>query len=218
MEEDEKKPLETEESLDIFGQHRTDEELAAEAAAQKAQQKAERRAAYERAKEARKEANKEQRTTTIVMLAILGAIVVAIAVILILNLSPKTSGYDEAADSPHFYQTEALPDATDEGISGCINEAYYTVDGHLALKMTFTNGSETPQNLDALEVVVNNADGDKIAAGYVGKINGGDFLIPVNEYKELLFYFKPEHVQIKDDSLETLSYTITCTGTPIEAK
>ena len=224
---DKKRPANlNEEELDIFGAHRSDEELAAEEAARKAAERAARREAYEKAKAARREANKEQRTTTIVMVCILAAIVVAVGCILAFGLSPARDPYGMADGSADFQRPDDVPTVGTD-LDGCVTEAYFTNGGHLALHLKFVNGDTYDKTLTALEVVVKNEADQKIATGYSDKIkkpDGSAFVIPATtdrahpNYEELIFYISPEYVQLPNDSLETLALELSMTHTYQEDK
>lgn len=219
---DKKRPVNlNEEDLEIFGAHRTAEELAAEEAARKTAERAARREAYEKAKAARREANKEQRTTTIVMVCILAAIVVAVGCIIGFGLSPARDPYGEAEGSPHFQRLDDVP-TLGQDLDACVNEAYYTNGGYLALHLKFVNGATYDRTLLALEVVVKNADDETIASGYSDKIknpDGSDFVISATtdkskpNYADLIFYISPEYVKLSDDPLETLALEFSMTHT-----
>lgn len=219
---DKKRPVNlNEEDLDIFGAHRTDEELAAEEAARKAAERAARREAYEKAKAARREASKEQRTTTIVMVSILAVIVVAVVVIIAFGLSPKADPYAEAEGSAHFYRQEDVPTLADD-IEACITEAYFTKGGHLAVHLKFVNGFTYDKTITAVEVVLRNGEEQKVASGYSNNIknpDGSAFVVPATTdknnpvYKELIFYISPEYVLLPEDSLETLAYDVKMDNT-----
>lgn len=143
---------------------------------------------------------------------IVGMAVVALIAVTIPLVTFLAEDGKEAAGSAHFYQVDAKPELSSEGIKVALTEVYYTKDKHLALKMCLSNGLDVDQHMVSLEVKsLTNGNGELIATGYTDAIDES-FVIPAMGYETFTLYISPEYVKIDDDSLETLTYEIEIKG------
>lgn len=207
-----------ENELEIFGRSKSREEIKAEVKAQRAREIAALREARRLAKEAKKAAPKESRKDLLVMGIILLVLLIGVGVVLGINIakSNKELLYEMSDDTPgYFYDAEATPELKDDGITAAVNQVYYTNGGHLCVYMTLGNGGDKAIRLDTLEVKISNGETKElVASGYTAGVDDA-YTVPAGGTNTYTFYIKPEHVKIADDTLETITYEITATGTEV---
>lgn len=114
-----------------------------------------------------------------------------------------------------YQQPDAKPEVSADGVKGAVTQAYYTTDGHLAVRMNLSNGMGAAQQLRSIEIRVINGEGAEIASGYAEAVGDGDVLKP-DELTPFLLYIAPEQIRITDDPLTTLAFEITVTTEPVE--
>ncbi len=112
-----------------------------------------------------------------------------------------------------YQQPDARPEVSADGVKGAVTQAYYTTDGHLAVRMNLSNGMGAAQQLRSMEIKVTNGEGALIASGYAEAVGEGDVLKP-DELTPFLLYIAPEQIQITDDPLTTLAFEISVTTEP----
>ncbi len=207
-----------ENELEIFGRSKSREEIKAEVKAQRAREIAALREARRLAKEAKKAAPKESRKDLLVMGIILLVVLIGAGVLLGINItrSNRELSYEMSENTPgYFYDAEATPELKDDGITAAVNQVYYTNGGHLCVYMTLGNGGDKAIRLDTLEVKISNGKTKElVASGYTAGVDDS-YTVPAGGTNTYTFYIKPEHVKITDDTLETITYEITATGTEV---
>lgn len=213
QDEDKRQTGQNDQESSIFSKSKSSAEIKAE---EKSRREEEKRAAKQNRRALRQEKKalpKERNVVLWTTVAIFAAIVLIVGVLLLIQIftNMEANSKQERPDSPHYYNTEELPEMSEEGIKGVITEVYYTNDGHLAVHLKFSNAYPTPQKLTSLEVKLSNEAGEVIATGYTDNI-ASDYEIPAEDYNTFIFYISPEYVQIKDDPLTVLSYEINTTG------
>lgn len=105
------------------------------------------------------------------------------------------------------------PEISPDGVKGAVTQAYYTNDGHMAIRLSLSNGMGAAQQMRSIEIKVANGDGVPIAAGYAEAVEDG-VVLPPDEFTPFLLYIAPDQIQITDDPLTTLSFEITVTTAP----
>lgn len=205
--------------LELFGRSKSREEIKAEEKARKAREIEALREARRLAKESKRVSPKEKRTDLLVMGIILLVIVIGCGVALgvSINNANKALLYEISENTPgYFYDAEATPELSEDGITAAVNQVYYTNGGYLCIDMTLGNGADKAIRLDTLEVKISDGDTEElIASGYTADIDD-TYTVAAGGTNTYTFYIKPEHVQIADATLETISYEITAVGTLME--
>ena len=112
-----------------------------------------------------------------------------------------------------FQQPDAVPEISPDGVKSAVTQAYYTNDGHMAIRLSLSNGMGAAQQMRSIEIKVANGDGVPIAAGYAEAVEDG-VVLPPDEFTPFLLYIAPDQIQITDDPLTTLSFEITVTTAP----
>ncbi len=218
MDKDQEKKLPNLQSdeFEIFGEHKTREQIREEA---KARKQAEREA-LRREMEARRAAAKETPaprrydilTVVIVLVAIVALGVGALA--LQFARAAKNERFErDDTRTEYFYLADAAPEMTDEGITAAISEVYYTKGGYLCVQMILGNGTANPMLLEAVEVVLVNDADEQIASGYAATT--GELIVASQGTEPYTFYISPEHITLKEAPLSPLGYTINVTGSAV---
>ena len=128
-------------------------------------------------------------------------------------LPPMDDGKGPRNGATVFQQPDAVPEISPDGVKGAVTQAYYTNDGHMAIRLSLSNGMGAAQQMRSIEIKVANGDGVPIAAGYAEAVEDG-VVLPPDEFTPFLLYIGPDQIQITDDPLTTLSFEITVTTAP----
>ena len=128
-------------------------------------------------------------------------------------LPPMDDGKGPRNGATVFQQPDAVPEISPDGVKGAVTQAYYTNDGHMAIRPSLSNGMGAAQQMRSIEIKVANGDGVPIAAGYAEAVEDG-VVLPPDEFTPFLLYIAPDQIQITDDPLTTLSFEITVTTAP----
>lgn len=207
------------EEFEIFGAHKSREQIKAEEKARRqAEREAMRRVVEQRRKEAKTGTTSSRREIVTALIAL--AAVVALAIVgLVVPLSKSTKQEkflrDETKES-YFVDSDATPDMTTGKMEGVPYEVYYTKGGYLCVKLLIGNGGDKDQVLDAVNVMIFNEDEDQVGGGYAKTEN--DLLIKAGGVEKYTFYIAPEHLSIPDDTLESIAYDVKVTGRTPETK
>ena len=128
-------------------------------------------------------------------------------------LPPMDDGKGPRNGATVFQQPDAVPEISPDGVKGAVTQAYYTNDGHMAIRLSLSNGMGAAQQMRSIEIKVANGDGVPIAAGYAEAVEDG-VVLPPDEFTPFLLYIAPDQIQITDDPLTTLSFEITVKTAP----
>ena len=128
-------------------------------------------------------------------------------------LPPMDDGKGPRNGATDFQQPDAVPEISPDGVKSAVTQAYYTNDGHMAIRLSLSNGMGAAQQMRSIEIKVANGDGVPIAAGYAEAVEDG-VVLPPDEFTPFLLYIAPDQIQITDDPLTTLSFEITVTTAP----
>lgn len=207
---------------EILGRHVSRDEIKAEQKRKKLEEKEERRRSRKQPKE------KEPDENRVIVWVMIGILILVVGIVVtVLAISLREDPSEPAENSGIFEREDDMPEMSEEGIKGAIIRAYYTRDKRLALEMRLSNGLPTNHYLTTLEVEVRNGEDKVIATGYTDTINKitykdtmtvsdyikkKGFYVPANDYALFTFYISPEYVQIPNDDLDEISYTINTTG------
>lgn len=204
--------LPEEDQPEIFGRSKSREEIKEELRQQRREEKQARQEALRKARERAKELPKEKRPETIIFGVVLAVIVAVCAVLLGVQLSKEQANAKFERDESreiYFVDYEAVPELETDGLSGVINEAYFTKGGYICVKMTIGNGMPIDQYMVGIEVQLFHTDGDEpIATGYA-KREEKNYLVPAGGFNDYTFYFAPEHILDTEADLDSIKYMIT---------
>lgn len=208
-------PLTDTEDIEIFGAHKTRDQIKAEEKARKQAQ----REALRREIAARRAARKEGAvlprrgvwSVVVVTVAILALAASALAIQF--TRAAKAERFTKDDTRTYFLAADATPDMEQAGITAAVSEVYYTKGGYLCVKLALGNGADTAMKLEAIDLVLYNKEEQQIAGGYAA--TNGVLEIPAGGYDDYTFYISPEHINITDDPLSDIGYTANITGSPV---
>ncbi len=224
MKENKKKvnELPFDEELEIFGEHKTREQVRAE---EKVRRKEEREALKQEIRRRRQEVKEGKIPTRRKDVIVVSAVLVGILLLCVLSLANSFRKDKESKEwlineaRGHFVKADAAPEMSGEGPKADVSEAYFTNNGHLCVKMIISNGTDGLQRIDALDVVVKNYETQETLAGGKAELKE-ELTIAVAGTEEYVFYIAPEHIQMdKNASLpELVAFTIVIDHTAVEVE
>ncbi len=208
------------EELDIFGEHKTREQVRAE---EKERRIAERKALQEEIAHRRKEAKESgtvpaKRKDVIAVTAVLVGIVLLCLLALASSFfrSEKSRQWEIDESRGYILKDTAYPEMSAEGPKADVYEIYFTKNNHLCVNLYIGNGTDKPVRIDALDVAVyDNANGELIAGGKATLEE--DVTVLVSDTAFYTFYISPEHIHVDDKAKlpEVLDFDILIDSTPI---
>lgn len=212
-----------EEELEIFGEHKTREQVRAE---EKERKKAEREALKQEVIRRRKEA-KESGTVSAKRKDVIAVSAVLVGIVLLCVLALGNSSWKAAKTQKwaideargHYVNSAANPEMSGEGPKADVSEAYFTSNRHLCVKLLFSNGTDHMQKIEVIDVSVYDAATDTMIAG--GKATLPDELIvPVAGVEDYTFYISPEHIHVDDTASlpEALIFEVSVDHVAVEAE
>lgn len=204
-----------EEEFEIFGAHKTREQIKAEEKARKqAEREALRRELKERHTTKTKGGNEARRFDG-------WTVAIALVLIVLLGVGAMVMQFSRSAEMEQFQRDESRPswvggtpkDETENTLSGAATEAFYTRGGHLAVVMTLTNKSNVDLQFAAVEATVMNGDQQIVAQGYaqIPQV----IVVPAQGTDTYTLYISPEHIQLKEDPLTTATIYVNVTPAPV---
>ena len=190
------------ESLEIFGEHKTKDQLRAE---EKARKKAEREALKEEIARRRKEAKEGGAPTKRKDIIAVTAVVVAIVLLCVLALGnsllrgEEARGWEMDTERGYIYKDDCNPEQSGEGPMSDILEVYFTQNNHLYVNIAISNGTDKPVQITAVDVAVYDDETGELIAG--GKATVEEtFVVNVADVAYYPFYISPEHIQVAADA------------------
>lgn len=210
------------EELEIFGEHKTREQVRAE---EKVRRKEEREALKEELKRRRQDIKEGKVPTRRKDVIAVSAVLVGILLLCVLALANSFRKDKEEKEwlinesRGHFVKTDASPEMSGDGPMADVSEAYFTNNGHLCVKMLISNGTDSVLRIDALDVVMTNYETGEVLAGGKAELEE-ELTIQLAGVEEYTFYIAPEHVLMDEKaSLPGLvSFTITIDHTDVEVE
>ncbi len=212
-----------EEELEIFGEHKTREQVRAE---EKERKKAEREALKQEIARRRKEAKESgvapaKRKDIIVVSAVLAGIV--LLCVLALGNSFWRANKDQQwkinETRGHYVNAQASPAMSSDGPKADVSEAYFTANNHLCVELMISNGADRMVDVEAIDVAVYNYETDELIAGGKAALPE-DLIVEVAGVQTYTFYISPEHIHV-DETIplpEVIYFEISIDSVPVEAE
>ncbi|MBE6807183.1 MAG: SLAP domain-containing protein [Ruminococcaceae bacterium] len=198
--------------IELFGAHKTKEEIKADNKARKAKE----RAALKAEIAARRKEGKSGHPALKEMLPVLivcGITLVLCVVLLVIQFNRAENNGADAweynEELGYFSDVEVAPTMKEGEITERLVEAYYTNNGHLYLRMIFSNGDKRAVQLETVDIRLKNGEDQLIGSG---EFNVKNKIIPAEGTLEYACYIKPEHLEITNDSLEVITSFIDANG------
>lgn len=211
------------EELEIFGEHKTKEQVRVE---EKARRKAEREALKQEIERRRREAKESgvtpaKRKDVIVVSAVLAGIVLLCVLALGNSFwrAHKNQQWAINETRGHFQNADAYPDMSGEGPKADVSEAYFTANNHLCVKLMISNGTDRMVDVEAIDVAVYNYETDELIAG--GKASlPEDLIVEVAGMQTYTFYIAPEHIHVDETTAlpEVIYFEISIDSVPYEVE
>lgn len=210
------------EELEIFGEHKTREQVRAE---EKARRKEEREALKKEIQRRRQEAKEGKIPTRRKDIIVVSAVLVGIVLLCVLALANSFRRDKESKEwlineaRGHFVKTNASPEMSGEGPKADVSEAYFTNNGHLCVKMIISNGTDHVLRVDALDVKAYDYATDEMLAGGKTELEE-ELTIMVAGTETYTFYIAPEHILVDEKTSlpELVSFWINIDHSPVEVE
>lgn len=190
------------ESLDIFGEHKTREQVKTEEKIRKKEEREALRAEMKKRRKAAKEGGTPARRKDILSVMV---VVVAIVLLCVLALgnsllrSKEDTQWEIDQSRGYILKEDCNPEISAEGPKADILECYFTQNNHLYLEVGIRNGTDKVLRIDAIDVVVkDNATGDTLAAGKVYLEE--ELVLEIMDLSYYGFYVSPDHLFVDEDT------------------
>ena len=119
---------------------------------------------------------------------------------------------DVAKNRQYYENLGNMPGFSADGLQATIVRARYTNDGSLVLDFSVSNGTDNDMDVDSLSVLMKNGDGNVITEYTFSGLAAQKHTVAAQSYGEVQLIVDAANVLIHDDSLETLTTSITATG------
>lgn len=207
------------ESLEIFGEHKTRQQIKAEEKARKQAEREALKAEMEKRRRAAKEGGAPAKRKDIIVVV---AVVVAIVLLCMLALGnsllkgkeDRQWEIDEARG--YILKENCSPEISSEGPTADVLECYFTQNNHMYIEVAVRNGTDKPVRIDAVDIVVKDNDtGDMIAGGKV--FVEEEWILEVMDLAYYPIYIAPEHLTVDADYTlpEVCSFDFLIDATPV---
>lgn len=113
----------------------------------------------------------------------------------------------EPAPGRTYFKSDIEPELSAEGVKGRLKEAYYTVDGDLAVTLRLSNGMATEQELVKVNIRIFNGDDQTVAQQTIDTFKPA-CRIKAGGYSDYYFEIKKGYVSLSDDPLTELGTTL----------
>lgn len=206
------------EDLDLFGAHKTREQIKAEERQRKKEERAALRREMKKRRETKEKSSPTKRKDILMVGAVLLAIILLCGLVLGYNIWKDNQKHAWECDDSRGYllKTNAYPELVPEGPKTDVLEMYFTENNHLYLELIIGNGTEKPVKINAVDVqVYDDATDELIAAGKV--IVEQDVIVMVQDIAYYEFYISPEHIFVDENTSlpEVCSFVIELDGTSV---
>ncbi len=145
-------------------------------------------------------------------LTVLGIILVFVAGAVISELNYQAELAEAAKRelrSGEKYHSIDAPELVEDELAVGVTQLYYSAENGMSVMLTFVNGQDTQVTLDTVELVLENSEGERIASAGETKVK--NWVVAAGETASFELYLKPNVVEITDDPLEEIVYTIDTT-------
>ena len=208
--------------IEIFGEHKTREQIKAEEKVRKEQERAAMKEVAKARREAVKQGGSDATRREVIMVVVVMAVILLLGVVALAIQFigvQDSEAFDPAEDRTVFVNEEAMPEEDEEGITAALTQAYFTKGGYLCVRLLMANATEDNQRVETVDIVLYNST-DTVASAKVTDVTEADsgdaFVISSDANRYYEFYIAPEHIFLKDDSLSELGMTVVVESTPLE--
>lgn len=205
--------------MEIFGEHKTKEQIRAEEKIRKQQEREALKQEMERRRQAAKEdSGVPARRKDVITVTVVTVLIVLLSVLaLTINScrAEKNWGWDINTNRGHFIKTDASPEMSGDGPMADVSEAYFTNSGHLCVEMLISNGTAKMISVNAIDVSAYNYSTDELIGGGRAVLEE-PLIIDVAGVAGYTFYIAPEHIAVGESAVipELMTFTIAIDHTP----
>jgi len=165
---------------------------------------------YQRQKEAKK--RKETRRTIAICVSIFAVVVVAVVALgLAMGERAGVGNFSRRAkpdpDRTSFTNNAAMPELSPEGVKGMLKEAYFTVDGDLAVTFRLSNGTNVDHTVATMDVLIFNDQGVDVAKQTFTTFRP-KIVVPAGGFEDAYMIVDKENVLSPEDPLYSLGSTL----------
>lgn len=181
-------------------------------------------------KERKADQKKQEQRRTILTIAVifvvLLAFVIGVGVAMSRRVDPPDNHTTQSAkvkkaqpdpDKTAFRSESNIPALSDEGVKGLLKEAYYTVDGDLAVTLNLSNGTASKHKLAKVGIRIFNGDDETVAQQTIDQFDP-ECYVEAGGYGEVYFLINKEYVVLSNDPLSELGTTLEIGSIPTDAK
>ncbi len=127
------------------------------------------------------------------------------------------NGPKAIAEGRTYYENSAnIPELSAEGVKGTVISAKYTNDGSLAVVLSLSNGMDADHQVTQADITIANGEGATIASQSFTTFDE-PCIVRKQSYSQLELIIDTANVPLKDDSLATLSCTVSIGTGPVAA-
>ena len=209
------------EELDIFGEHKTREQVRAE---EKERRSKEREMLKQEILRRRQEAKENPLPTRRKDIIVVSAVVLGIVLLCVLALfnafrqDTKNREWQINEARGHYVDEAAYPTMSGDGPAPALKEAYFTNNGHLYLNLLVSNGTSEVLSIESLDVRVYDFATNELIAGGKTELDES-FIVNLAAVEPYDFYIAPEHILMDETaSLPELVYCEVSFGVALNEK
>ncbi len=114
-----------------------------------------------------------------------------------------------------FLNESNTPDLSPEGVKGILKEAYFTVDGDLAVTLKLSNGTTKEQEVVRIACTIFNDKNETVARQTVDEFKPA-VKVPAGGYGEAYFVIDEQNVALPSDPLSQLGTTLEIGSSPTD--
>ncbi len=118
-------------------------------------------------------------------------------------------------DKTAFYNAGNVPELSEEGVKGLLKQAYYTVDGDLAVVLNLSNGTASEQQVVRINATVFNDKQETVAQQTIDRFDPACY-VGALRHGEIYFVIDRQNVVLRNDPLSKLGVTLEIASIPTD--
>ncbi len=118
-------------------------------------------------------------------------------------------------DKTSFYNAGNVPELSNEGVKGLLKQAYYTVDGDLAVVLNLSNGTASEQQVVRVNATVFNDSHETVAQQTIDRFDPACYVGALS-HGEVYFVIDRQNVVLRNDPLSKLGVTLEIASIPTD--
>ncbi len=194
------------------------------------QQKAPKKSASAPKMPKKKKVNKKEQKTVFIAIGVGVAVFIVLLVMLVVMGNMGNNPSSNRSDRPYteqvkmadpdpdktgFYNAGNVPELSDEGVKGLLKQAYYTVDGDLAVVLNLSNGTISEQQVVRINATVFNDKHETVAQQTIDRFEPACYVSALS-HGEIYFVIDRQNVVLRNDPLSKLGVTLEISSIPTD--